>query len=174
MRVGQHCGIVVNMEATRVITVSDRSAAGEREDLSGPALVAELSAAGYRPSSVIVPDGVEAVSAALRAALSDGARLIVTTGGTGISPRDYTPEATAAVIDQELPGIAEALRAAGRQHSPHASLTRGLAGVVRPTASSPGALIVNLPGSPTAAVEGVQVVIELASHVLHQLDGGDH
>lgn len=165
---------LVNMEATRVITVSDRSAAGERADLSGPALVAALAAAGYSPTSVIVPDGVEAVSAALRAALSDGARLIVTTGGTGVGPRDHTPEATATVIDQELPGVAEALRAAGRQHSPHASLTRGLAGVVRPTSTSPGALIVNLPGSPAGASEGVGIVIELASHVLRQLDGGDH
>lgn len=162
------------METTRVITVSDRSAAGQRVDLSGPAVAAALAAAGYQTSVVVVPDGEGPVSAALRAALADGARLIVTTGGTGIGPRDRTPEATVMVIDHELPGIAEVLRAEGRKHSVHAALSRGLAGVVDPTATSPSALIVNLPGSPSAAREGIDIVIGLAAHVLHQLSGGDH
>lgn len=92
------------MERCAVITVSDRAAAGEREDLSGPAIVDALAAAGYRATVTVVPDGEPSVSAALRAALSDGARLVVTTGGTGVGPRDRTPDATRAFIDRELPG----------------------------------------------------------------------
>ena len=118
------------MELSRVITVSDRSAAGLRPDLSGPALAELIRAAGYDVEIRLVADGSESVREALRAALDEGARLIVTTGGTGVGPRDRTPEATVAVIDRELPGIAEALRAEGRRHSPHAALSRGLAGVV--------------------------------------------
>ena len=162
------------METTRVITVSDRSAAGLRADLSGPVLASSLSEAGYAVSVVIVPDGVDAVTQALRAAIADGSRLVVTTGGTGIGPRDRTPEATAAVVDRELPGVAELLRAVGRAHSPHAALSRGIAGVVDPSGDSRGTLIVNLPGSPAAALEGVDIVIGLAGHVLDQLAGGDH
>lgn len=162
------------MEATTVITVSDRSAAGLRADLSGPALASSLSAAGYAVSVVIVPDGVDCVTQALRAAIAGGSRLVVTTGGTGIGPRDRTPEATAAVIDRELPGVAELLRAEGRAHSAHAALSRGIAGVVDPSGDSRGTLIVNLPGSPAAAREGVDIVIGLAGHVLDQLAGGDH
>lgn len=165
---------LVNMETTTVITVSDRSAAGARADLSGPILASALSAAGYSVRVVIVPDGVESVAQALRAAISSGSRLVVTTGGTGIGPRDHTPEATAAVIDRELPGVAELLRAEGRTHSAHAALSRGIAGVVDPAEGSRGTLIVNLPGSPSAAREGVDIVIGLAGHVLDQLAGGDH
>lgn len=162
------------MEATTVITVSDRSAAGVRADLSGPAMAAALSAAGYAVSLVIVPDGVDSVTQALRAAIGSGSRLVVTTGGTGAGPRDRTPEATAGVIDRELPGVAELLRAEGRAHSAHAALSRGIAGVVDPSGDSRGTLIVNLPGSPAAALEGVEIVIGLAGHVLDQLAGGDH
>jgi molybdenum cofactor synthesis domain-containing protein len=162
------------MELSRVITVSDRSAAGVRADVSGPVLADALRAAGYDVSVVVVPDGEIPVREALCTALAEGARLIVTTGGTGVGPRDHTPEATSGVIDRELPGIAEALRAEGRKHSAHAALSRGLAGVVDPTPTTRGALIVNLPGSPKAALEGAEVLLPLAGHVLDQLGGGDH
>lgn len=162
------------MVLSLVITVSDRSAAGVRADASGPALVEALRGAGHDVSVVVVPDGEASVAAALRAALAAGARLIVTTGGTGVGPRDRTPEATRLVIDRELPGVGEALRAEGRQHSAHGALSRGLAGVVDAGPDSRGALIVNLPGSPKAVLEGVEVVLPLVTHVLDQLAGGDH
>ena len=162
------------MNSCAVITVSDRSAAGHREDLSGPAIVEMLKAAGYEVVATLVPDGEDSVAAALDAALAGGARVVITTGGTGVGPRDRTPEATRAALDRELPGVAELLRAEGRAHSVHAALTRGVVGV---TAAAPGrtaALIVNLPGSPKAAREGMEVVLPLVPHILDQLDGGDH
>lgn len=162
------------MKPCAVITVSDRSAAGERQDLSGPVLVDALAAAGYDATLSVVPDGDLPVAAALRTALAEGARFVVTTGGTGVGPRDCTPEATRAVIDRELPGVAELLRAEGRKHSAHAALTRGLAGVTAATDTHPAALVVNLPGSPKAAREGIEVLLELLPHILDQLDGGDH
>ena len=157
-----------------MITVSDRAAAGEREDLSGPAIVEALAAAGYASTVAVVPDGEPSVATALRTALADGARFVVTTGGTGVGPRDRTPDATRTVIDRELPGVAELLRAEGRTHSVHAALTRGLAGVTAATDAQPAALVVNLPGSPKAAREGIAVLLELLPHILDQLDGGDH
>lgn len=158
----------------RVITVSDRSAAGTREDRSGPVLVELLAAAGYHVSAAIVPDGEASVQAAIGAALAAGARLVVTTGGTGVGPRDRTPEGTRAAVDRELPGVAELLRARGALASAHAALGRGIAGVVDATAAHPGALVVNLPGSPAAAADGIAVVLPLVPHVLDQLAGGDH
>lgn len=152
-----------------VITVSDRSAAGVRADASGPVAVAALRAAGFACSAAtIVPDGADAVEQALRAAIAAGARLIVTTGGTGVSPRDETPEGTARVLDRLLPGIAEELRRCGAADTPAALLSRGLAGV------SGDALIVNLPGSPRAVATGIPVVTTVAAHVLGQLEGEDH
>ena len=162
------------MERCAVITVSDRAAAGEREDLSGPAIVDALAAAGYDATVTVVPDGELSVAAALRVALAGGARLVVTTGGTGVGPRDRTPEATREVIERDLPGIAELLRAEGRTHSAHAALSRGLAGVTAATDTRLPALLVNLPGSPTAAREGIEILLELLPHILDQLDGGDH
>ncbi|MDC5352905.1 MogA/MoaB family molybdenum cofactor biosynthesis protein, partial [Acinetobacter baumannii] len=131
--------------SARVITVSDRSAAGEREDAGGPAAVALLRDAGWDcPDADIVPDGADSVEAALRRAVEEGARLVVTTGGTGIAPRDATPEGTARVVTREMPGIAEELRHQGLAQTPRSLLSRGIAGVVDPQ----GALVVNLPGSP--------------------------
>ncbi len=162
------------MPRARVITVSDRSAAGTREDLSGPVLVRALEEAGYEVSLTVVPDGGRSVARALVEALQTGAGLVVTTGGTGVGPRDRTPEGTRSVIDRELPGVAELIRAQGLAASAHAALTRGVAGVVDATADRGGAFVVNLPGSPKAVREGIGIVVQLAPHVLDQLSGGDH
>jgi molybdenum cofactor synthesis domain-containing protein len=121
-----------------------------------------------------VPDGEDSVRQALLEALDTGARLVVTTGGTGVGPRDRTPEGTRGVLDRQLPGIAELLRADGALRSPHAALARGIAGVVDAVDGVGGALVVNLPGSPRAATEGVAVLLPLIGHVLDQLTGGGH
>lgn len=153
----------------RVITVSDRTARGEREDRSGPVAVAGLRDSGaFMVDATVIADGADSVEAALRAALDAGIRLVVTTGGTGVSPRDQTPEGTARVLDRELPGIAEELRRRDAAEKPHGMLTRGLAGVASTS------LIVNLPGSPAAVTTGLPVVLSVAAHVLDQLEGGDH
>lgn len=154
----------------RVITVSDRSAAGLREDRGGPLAVSLLREAGFTcADAVVVPDGADSVEAALRAAVAEGPGLIVTTGGTGIAPRDRTPEGTARVLDRELPGIAEELRRRGLAETPLSVISRGLAGIV-----DPGVLVVNLPGSTRAVASGITVIAEIAPHVLDQLAGGDH
>lgn len=154
----------------RVITVSDRSAAGLREDRGGPLAVSLLREAGFAcADAVVVPDGADSVEAALRAAVAEGPGLIVTTGGTGIAPRDRTPEGTARVLDRELPGIAEELRRRGLADTPLSVISRGLAGIV-----DPGVLVVNLPGSTRAVASGITVIAEIAPHVLDQLAGGDH
>lgn len=152
-----------------VITVSDRSAHGERPDTAGPVAVEALRGAGWECGDpTIVADGVAPVAEALRAAIAAGARLIVTTGGTGVAPRDETPEATGEVIERELPGVAEELRRRGVVETPTAVLSRGRAGVAG------GTLIVNLPGSPRAVASGMDVVTGIAGHVVAQLDGHDH
>lgn len=154
-----------------VITVSDRSASGEREDRGGPLAVSLLRDAGWECAVAdVVPDGADSVEAALRRALAGGAALIVTTGGTGVGPRDRTPEGTARVLTRELPGVAEELRRRGLSDTPLSVISRGLAGVV----DEPGAFVVNLPGSTRAVSGGVAVVLEIASHVVDQLAGGDH
>ncbi len=157
-----------------VITVSDRCAAGLAEDRSGPLLVRALTEAGHTVTSRVIPDGEESVAGALREAIAVGARLVLTTGGTGVAPRDRTPEGTRAVIDRELPGVAELLRAAGTAVSAHAALSRGIAGVVDAAGECRGAFVVNLPGSPAAVRDGIPIVLALAEHVLAQLEGGDH
>lgn len=152
-----------------VVTVSDRSAAGVRTDTAGPVAVAALRAAGFAcEDAVVVPDGADHVESALRMLLADGMRLIITSGGTGVAPRDRTPEGTAPVLERTIPGIAEELRRAGAAASPRALLTRGLSGIAGST------LIINLPGSPKAVDEGMPLVLALAPHILAQLDGEDH
>lgn len=152
----------------QVITVSDRSSRGEREDRSGPEAVRLLDEAGWAARRRVVADDAGAVSDAIRSAVGDGVRLVVTSGGTGVGPRDVTPEATGPLLRIALPGIAERVRAAGSDAVPAAMLSRGLAGI------SGEALVVNLAGSVGAVRDGVPVIASVAVHVLEQLDGGDH
>jgi molybdenum cofactor synthesis domain-containing protein len=152
-----------------VITVSDRSAAGEREDTSGPVAVQALRAAGYAcDDAVVVPDGADSVERALTAEIVAGVDLIVTTGGTGLGPRDQTPEGTLRVITREIPGVSEELRRRAVAEKPAGMLSRGVAGVAG------AALIVNLPGSPRAVESGMPVILSVARHIVDQLSGGDH
>ena len=159
------------MSRAAVITVSDRSSSGERGDASGPVAVAALREAGFDcADAVVVPDGADSVERALVAEILAGAKLIVTSGGTGVGPRDETPEGTRRVVTREVPGIVEELRRRGAAEMPAGMLSRGVAGVADPH----GALIVNLPGSPKGVASGMPVVLSVAQHVLDQLGGSDH
>lgn len=156
------------MRRVEVITVSTRAAAGVYADDAGPAVSSLLRQAGLLVGDVrVVPDGRATVATEIRAACEQ-ADLVVTTGGTGLHPRDETPEATRDVVDREAPGIAEAMRAASLAITPTAMLSRGVAGVRGTT------LVINLPGSPKAAVENLEVVLPVLGHALDQLEGGDH
>jgi cyclic pyranopterin monophosphate synthase len=158
------------MHEAVVVTCSNRSAAGERPDTGGPALVDAVRAAGLdvAPDAIVVPDD-EARIAALLASLADaGHRLILTTGGTGLTPTDVTPAATRAVIERDVPGLAELMRAAGIASTPMAALSRGVVGVRGTT------LIANLPGSPRGALESFEALRPVLRHALDQLAGGDH
>jgi molybdenum cofactor synthesis domain-containing protein len=152
-----------------VITASNRSARGERPDDSGRLLADRLRQLGCEVGDVtVVPDDVEAIQGALRAAVDAGVHVVVTTGGTGVTPTDVTPEATRPLLDREVPGIAEAIRLAARDRVPTSVLSRGLAGTIGTT------LVVNLPGSPGGVKDGVAVLAPILGHVLSQLHGGDH
>ncbi len=148
-----------------ILTLSDRSARGEREDASGPALAHRVEVEGWSVvRQLILPDDESAIRETL-STWSDASDLdvILTTGGSGFSPRDVTPEATRAVIEREAPGLAEAMRAASLKITPHAMLSRIVAGIRRQT------LIVNLPGSPKGAVENLETVISVLPHAIQLL-----
>lgn len=152
-----------------ILTSSDRSARGERPDISGPALADLVRSQGWLVvRQTILPDEQAALSETMRH-WSDGGEIdvILITGGTGFAPRDVTPEATRAVIEREAPGLSEAMRAASLRVTPHAMLSRLVAGIRRRT------LIINLPGSPKGAVENFQVVLPVLEHALRLLRGED-
>lgn len=152
--------------AAIVITVSDRSARGERADASGPRVAALLERHGFAVTgTAVVPDRGREIGAVLRAA-ADAAALVVTTGGTGFARRDVTPEATRKVCDRLAPGLSEAMRAGGAAKNPRAWLSRGIAGL------RGRSLIVNLPGSPAGAEESLSCIVELLPHALDVLGGG--
>jgi molybdenum cofactor synthesis domain-containing protein len=151
-----------------VITASNRAASGVYADRGGPIIVEWLRSRGYTtPDPTVVPDG-EPVGAALRAAVVDSVDVVITTGGTGISPTDATPEVTRAILDYEVPGLADAIRAAGAPTVPTAVLSRGVAGVAGRT------LVVNLPGSTGGVRDGLAVLADVLDHAVEQLRGGDH
>ncbi|MEX1208493.1 MAG: MogA/MoaB family molybdenum cofactor biosynthesis protein [Acidimicrobiia bacterium] len=143
-----------------VLTVSDRVSGGEAADLSGPAAAAALLELGFEPEVRVIPDGVDSVAAALQTAVDDEVALVVTTGGTGMAPRDLTPEATLLVIEREAPGLSEAMRAATLGELPHGMLSRGVSGIAGST------LILNLPGSPRGVEESLAVVGPALAHAV--------
>ena len=152
-----------------VVVASGRAAAGIYDDTTGPLLVDALTSWGFDTAApVVVPDG-EPVGEAVRAALDGGVDIVLTTGGTGINPTDRTPEVTRPLLDRELPGVAEALRAQGVANGvPTAMLSRGLAGVVG------SAVVVNLPGSRGGVKDAIGVLADVLPHAVDQLRGGDH
>lgn len=156
------------MIRARVIVASNRAATGVYADTSGPLLVAGLRKLGCAVDEpVVVPDG-EPVGAALREAVAAGFDVVLTSGGTGITPTDRTPDVTRTVLDYEIPGIAEAIRAYSREQVPTSALSRAVAGVAGRT------LVVNLPGSTGGAKDGLAVLRDLLTHAVDQLRGGDH
>ncbi|MUL64387.1 molybdenum cofactor biosynthesis protein [Mycobacterium sp. CBMA 234] len=154
--------------SARVVIASTRAAAGVYEDRTGPLIVAWLAERGFDvPAPVVVPDGTP-VEAELRRAIADGVSVILTSGGTGISPTDATPQATLEVLDYQTPGLADAIRQSGLPHVPTSVLSRGVCGVAGRT------LIVNLPGSSGGVKDGLGVLAGVLDHALDQLSGKDH
>jgi molybdopterin adenylyltransferase len=149
-----------------ILTVSDKASRGERVDTSGPALLEMLESAGVEiVRTALVPDDQDEIRAVLTAWSEEGLDLVLTTGGTGFSPRDWTPEATRAVLDRETPGISEAIRAAGLAKTRTAMLSRAVSGIRKST------LIVNLPGSEKSVREGLAAVIDVLPHAVEILRG---
>jgi molybdenum cofactor synthesis domain-containing protein len=152
----------------RVVIASTRAAAGVYDDRTGPIIVEWLNARGISaPGATVVPDGAD-VSRALFAAIAENVDVIITSGGTGISPTDSTPEATANIVDYQIPGLADAIRRSGLPHVPTSVLSRGVCGVRDRT------LIVNLPGSTGGVKDGLGVLDDVLEHALDQLSGKDH
>jgi len=155
--------------AAAVVVASNRAAAGVYDDETGPLIAQALQDWGFAVSSVAVVSDGEPVGAAIATAVAAGARLVLTTGGTGLTPTDHTPEVTRPLLDREVPGIAEAIRAYGVAAGvPAASLSRGLAGVVG------DCLVVNLPGSKGGVKDGLAVLAPIVRHAVEQLTGSDH
>jgi len=155
--------------AAAVVVASNRAAAGLYDDETGPLIAQALQDWGFAVSSVAVVSDGEPVGAAIATAVAAGARLVLTTGGTGLTPTDHTPEVTRPLLDREVPGIAEAIRAYGVAAGvPAASLSRGLAGVVG------DCLVVNLPGSKGGVKDGLAVLAPIVRHAVEQLTGSDH
>ncbi len=158
---------------TRVITVSDRAASGEREDASGPLAARLLESHGLQVDEVVVVrDGVDSVREAIRTAIAEGVQFVLTTGGTGIGPRDLTPEATEPLLALKLDGLASQIRDRGLSSTPMAVLSRGLVGITERTHTA--TLIVNAPGSTGGVRDTLDVVTPLLNHTFDQISGGDH
>lgn len=156
------------MRSARVIIASTRAAAGVYEDRTGPVIVDWLTGRGFDVGApVVVADGAE-VSEALSAAVQARAHVVITSGGTGISPTDRTADATADLVDYQIPGLADAIRRSGLPHVPTSVLSRGVCGV------RDGVLIINLPGSTGGVKDGLGVLADVLEHALDQLAGGDH